>query len=227
VEVPSDPTFYVQALGDVVEFDMPTVTPEDRLRAESYSAERERRQSEATATSLDDFLASLAMSVEIGPLTPVTLQRVAQLVAKTNQYNLTTRRHSESELEALARLEGGGVYWLRLRDRYGDMGLIAVGILVPGGTDAVLDSLVLSCRAANRGMEQTLVAFLADSARDLGYTGLVGEYLPTARNHVVADLYPTLGFDQLSAGADGVRYRLDLAAGAIEFPPFIDVHVAT
>jgi FkbH-like protein len=223
VDVPSDPALYVLALGDVVEFDMPTVTPEDRSRTESYRAERERRQSETSATSLEEFLASLDMSAEIGPLNPGTLQRVAQLVAKTNQYNLTTRRHSEAELDGMARTDGGGVYWVRLKDRYGDMGLIGVGILLPAGADALVDSLVLSCRAANRGIEQALLAFLARTARALGYTGLVAEYLATARNHVVADLYPRLGFEPLAVKPDAARYRLDLATGSIEFPPYLTV----
>lgn len=223
VEVPADPIHYVRALSEIAVFDMPNVTSEDRMRARSYEAQIERRESEARAGSLDEFLRSLDMKVEIGPLNRLTAQRVAQLVMKTNQFNTTTRRVSQAELEAM-HAKDQGVFWLRLADRYGDMGLIAVGVLRAEGPDALIHSLVLSCRAANRGMEQTLLAHLAERARALGCVRLIGEYAPTAKNHVVADLYPRLGFGESSV-TDGVtRYHLDLTkTDALVVPPFVRI----
>ena len=115
------------------------------------------------------------------------------------------------------------MYWLRLADRYGDMGLIAVSVLLKQGTDAVVHSFVLSCRAANRGIEQTMLAYLAQQARAQGCSRLIGEFVPTAKNSPVADLYPRLGFIEDSV-ADGVtRYRLDLTNPNLVIPEYVRV----
>jgi FkbH-like protein len=227
VEVPSDPVLYVEALASVVELDAPSVTAEDRGRAASMAAGGERRAALERSASLGDFLGSLEMAVEIGSLDVLSSQRIAQLVAKTNQYNLTTRRRSQAELESVAAREDACVQWLRLRDRYGDMGLVLVAILVKAGQEAVVDSLVLSCRAANRGLEQTMLAHLAGVARSWGCRALVGEYVATERNHVVEGLYPALGF-AATDGAEGVtRFRLDLETGNVERPGYVALRAST
>jgi FkbH-like protein len=223
VEVPRDPALYVDTLSEIPHFDMTALTAEDRIRARSYQQQVERKISEQGSASLEDFLVSLEMVAEIGPLDGTTAQRIGQLVGKTNQFNLTTRRHTQAELEALAASDDAEVHWVRLKDRYGDMGLIAVGVLLRQGRDAVVDSLVLSCRAANRGIEQTLLSFLTRRARALGCDVLVGEYLPTERNHVVEDLYPRLGFEPCPEGGAGARYRLDLSRATVETPDFMVV----
>lgn len=228
VEVPPDPVLYVTTLASVAELDVAAVTLEDRGRAASMAAESERRTAMDRSGSLGDFLGRLEMSVDIGTLDALSSQRVSQLVAKTNQYNLTTRRRSQAELEALAAREDAHVAWLRLRDRYGDMGLVLVAIMVREGDDALVDSLILSCRAANRGLEQTMLAHLAEVARAWGCRGLVGEYIPTERNRVVETLYPSLGFTPLGrtplpGGGESARYRLDLDTQDLERPAYVSV----
>jgi FkbH-like protein len=222
VDVPVDPAHYVRALCDVGAFDVPTLTAEDRLRAQSYQAQIERRESEAQAGSAEEFLPSLQMEVAIGTWNAMTATRIAQLVIKTNQFNTTTRRVSEAELAALHE-SGLGVYWLRLADRYGDMGLIAVAVLTKEGTDAVVHSFVLSCRAANRAMEQTLVAHLAEKARGAGCTRLIGELIPSPKNGPVMDMYPKLGFVLLDTTNDVTRYAYDLAKEDLVLPAFMRV----
>ncbi len=243
VDVPADPALYVRALCEIAAFDAPTLTAEDRLRARSYQADVERREAETSAGSLEAFLPSLAMEAEIGTWNDVTAQRIAQLVLKTNQFNTTTRRLTEAELAALhaaSQASGLGVYWLRLADKYGDMGLVGVGILTASSSstpasvatasssDAVIHSLVLSCRVANRGIEQTLIAHLAAQARAGGFTHLVGELIPTVKNGPVADLYPRLGFTPLSSDdsdrADGItRYRRPI--DGLVTPDYVRVRV--
>ncbi|MBS2012637.1 MAG: HAD family hydrolase [Deltaproteobacteria bacterium] len=223
VDVPTDPALYVKTLTEIPVFDVPALTAEDRLRAQSYQAQIERREAEATAGSLDEFLPTLQMVADIGTWNDVQRQRITQLVGKTNQFNTTTRRCSEAELAQLHEKEGGGVYWLRLADRYGDMGLVGVFILAPEGEDAVIHSLVLSCRVANRGIEQTMVAYLANKARALGKKRLVGEFIPTAKNKPVADLYPKLGFVE-SGVVDGVtKYVYDLSKTDLVIPTYLRI----
>jgi FkbH-like protein len=229
VDVPADPAHYVRALCELHVFDMPRLTAEDRMRAASYAAEAERKKLEAAieaGTVGADFLPTLNMEVEIGPWNTVTAQRIAQLVIKTNQFNTTTRRLSEAELARIHE-EDLGVYWLRLADKYGDMGLIAVGILTAEGKDAVVHGFILSCRAANRGMEQTMIAYLAKKAKERGFERLIGEFIPSAKNTPVVEMYPKLGFEKLSE-ADGVtRYVKDLSNDDLTFPDYIKLREAT
>jgi FkbH-like protein len=223
--VPADPVEYVRALADVAVFDASGVTSEDRGRAVSYQASRNRRVESQDTSSIESFLASLEMRASIGSLGPLTSQRIAQLVAKTNQFNLTTRRQSQAELEMVARSDDQAVYWLRLADRHGDLGLIAVAVVRFEYPDAVIHNLVLSCRAANRGVEQTLVAHVAEVARARGCANLVGEYIPTARNHVVAGLYSELGFEPENHEGEVRRFRLELGGRTVGYSPHLDVNV--
>lgn len=222
VDVPTDPALYVKTLTEIPVFDVPSITAEDRLRAQSYQAQIERREAEATAGSLDEFLPTLQMEAEIGSWNDVQRQRITQLVGKTNQFNTTTRRLSEAELAKLHET-GLGLHWLRLADRYGDMGLVGVFILTADGDDAVIHSLVLSCRVANRGIEQTMVAYLAQKARAAGKKRLVGEFIPTAKNKPVVDMYPKLGFVD-GGTVDGVtKYHYDLAKEDLVIPAYVRV----
>jgi FkbH-like protein len=222
IEVPSDPLEYAATLAECGYFDHAALTEEDRHRAELYRQEAQRKSLASNAVSLEDFLAGLEMRATVGRLGPSTLQRVAQLIAKTNQFNLTTRRHTRADLAAFADDPNLVVTWLRLRDRYGDAGLVAVGILRCARAEAVIDTFLMSCRVMGRGVERALASHLCDRARALGSTALVGEYLPTAKNGIVKDLYPELGFTrsgELPAG--GVRFALDLAKGGIAWPTWI------
>jgi FkbH-like protein len=226
VDVPVDPAHYVRALCNLAVFDVPTLTAEDRGRAASYQAEIERKTAEEEAGTPSQFLPTLKMEVEVGRWNAMTAQRIAQLVIKTNQFNTTTRRVSEAELAALNDT-GLGVYWLRLQDRYGDMGLIGVGVLTKEGKDAIVHSFVLSCRAANRLMEQTIMAYLAEKARKAGCERLVGEFIPTPKNTPVVDMYPKLGFQKESEKDNLTRYVYDLAREELVIPSFINVKEAT
>lgn len=225
VDVPLDPAHYVRALTDIGVFDVPKLTAEDRLRAQSYQAQIERREAEATAGSLDEFLPSLNMVAEIGAWNAVQAQRITQLVGKTNQFNTTTRRRTEAELAELHE-KGLGVYWLRLTDRYGDMGLVGVFTLTKDGDDATIRDLVLSCRVANRGMEQTMTAYLAQKARAAGCKRLIGEFIPTKKNTPVVELYPKLGFVLDGTEGELTRYRYDLTAESLVIPSYVSVRDA-
>lgn len=225
VEVPADPLHFVRALADFEGFDTPAVSQEDLGRAAAYKADTERKASASAATSLDDFLASLEMKAELGTWNELTSQRIAQLVLKTNQYNLTSRRSTLPQLAAAVEA-GVDIHWLRLTDRYGDMGLIAVAMLAREADDAVIQNLLLSCRVANRGIEQLMLAHLAAEARKAGCKRLIGEYIATQRNHVVAGLYREMGFADLSEEGEVKRYSLDLGTQAIKVPGYIAVSVS-
>jgi FkbH-like protein len=221
IEVPSDPARYREALISSRFFDQPSLSAEDRDRAQMYQVERQRTTLREQAATLEEFLHGLEMEAEIVPAGPDTLGRIAQLIGKTNQFNLTTRRHSSAEIARMAAADHSVVAALRLRDRFGDQGLIAVGIVERRGEDAWVDTLLMSCRVMNRGVERALVAYLLECARGLGCSTIIGEYRPTARNHMVENLFPDLGFGPRGESGDGACWALDLESVPDLWPSYI------
>ena len=185
VEVPEDPAEYVRALQAGCWFETTGLTVERLHAARQYVVERQRRELEQSSGSLDDYLRSLEMIGEVGPIDEPELQRVVQLLAKTNQFNLTTRRHSWEEVLALLGTPGAIAMTVRVRDRFGDDGLIGVVIGVPEpGRDVPslrIDTWLMSCRVIGRTVEQFAFRVLLDQASRCGYRRIIGEYLPTAK----------------------------------------------
>jgi FkbH-like protein len=227
-EMPQDPAGYRRALLEIVGvFDTLAFTDEDRQRNQQYAEQRARLEAQAEMVqtgSLDDYLASLEIVVDIEPVTPVTLPRVAQLTNKTNQFNLTTRRYTEGEI---ADKQAGGslVLTARVRDRFGDSGLTGVVIADPSGDELwTIDTLLLSCRVMGRGVEAALLSSVVEGARDAGATCLQGWYLPTQKNDVVRDTYHSLGFVAVEQHADGrALWRLDMKNVGVEAPSWLTV----
>jgi len=193
-ELPADSAGYVACL-QARRFFETAVSAEDRGRTAAYRANEQREQSRAGADSLEEFLRGLEMVCEHGPITASELDRVEQLLARTNQWNLTTRRHSRAEIVKLITLPGALTHWFRLRDRFGDHGLVGLWILVPrSGGEWEIDSWVMSCRVIGRSLEELMFNVMLESARAAGAQGLRGIYLSTAKNNLVAGLLPGFGF---------------------------------
>src|SRR5262249_10488822 len=158
----------------------------------------------------DDYLTSLEMVARVRELDDTDMQRTVQLIGKTNQWNLTTRRHSEEHVRALV-AAGGIALTVRLRDRFGDYGLVGVLLATrpeEHSGDLTGDTWLMSCRVIGRTVEQLVLGELARRAVAGGYRRIIGEYIPTAKNVLVARLYDDLGFTPLEAG----HYVLELPA---------------
>jgi FkbH-like protein len=201
-EAPEDPSLYARCLSDAGYFETVAFTADDAARADQYARNAERRRLAAAATDLDGFLGELGMRLAVRRVDGADLPRVAQLINKTNQFNLTTRRRTEAEVAALADDPGVLAVSVRLTDRFGDNGVVAVAVglddeLPDGRRALLLDTLLMSCRVLGRKAEDALVHLLADAAAARGADALVGLYRPTARNGMVAGLYPRLGFEPL------------------------------
>ncbi|HYD19237.1 MAG TPA: methoxymalonyl-ACP biosynthesis protein FkbH, partial [Patescibacteria group bacterium] len=124
---------------------------------------------------------------------------ITQLINKTNQFNLTTIRRTQDEVETLSNDKNALVLGMTISDKYGDYGLVGVAILKKEGTVAEIDTLLMSCRVLGRGAEETLIAQLAEAAKSLGANMLRGKYIPTPKNSMVAELYPRFGFAKSGA----------------------------
>jgi FkbH-like protein len=213
-EVSEDPALYIRNLQEGLWFEAAALTEADLQRSEQYVVERKRRDLKESFTSMDDYLGSLEMRASVAPIDEADMQRVVQLIGKTNQFNLTTRRHTrEDVLELLARPKAFGTT-LRVRDRFGDHGLVGLLIAVPDETDPAdlrIDTWLMSCRVIGRTVQEFQFNRVLASARELGYRGIVGHYIETKKNALVKSLYPDFGFREVSANAsEGIRYELKI-----------------
>src|SRR5450755_867297 len=216
--VPLDvpPSELVRALAASVRFELSSLSRDDVARQRSYAARAQAAELQAGAASLEEFWRSLQMRARVRDLEPGTLDRAAQLTQKTNQFNLTLKRHSREEIERLAAGPAAICKTLELKDRFASHGLIGLGFVIPSEQDpqtALIDTLLLSCRVIGRTAEVHLLSHLGREASANGYRRLRGVYVPGPRNALVAELYPKLGFEP--AGDDGDSWEYDLAVGPI------------
>jgi FkbH-like protein len=216
VELAGDPSGFVRALDELRLFQIETVSAEDLNRTSSYRARRLAAAERTASTNIDDFLRSLEMRGEFARARKEDIARLAQMEAKTNQFNLTTRRYTATQISQLMADPQHAVFTFRLADRFADHGLVSSIVLRVDGDMACIDSWLMSCRIFARTAEEFMVSHVADWARKSGARLLVGEHLPTERNAVVADLYPRLGFAAISS-ASGRRFELDLTR-AVRLP---------
>ena len=206
----SDPLQVLHSLWETDAFDSFVVTNEDRHRHEDY-AMRGARNAEAHQGDLQAFLKSLEMEATIEQVGSSNLERVVAMLGKTNQFNVTTRRHSRAQVQAILNSPGSIALALRLRDKFGDQGIIAVMLAIPAGNGAtlVIDSFLVSCRALGRGVEDALWAALVSRARRQNVRRLEAEFIPTAKNGIVAGLYDRLGLQRIDHDNSSTRYVLE------------------
>jgi FkbH-like protein len=217
VDVPEEPAEYVRALQKGLWFEAVGLTNEDRVRAEQYAVERQRRDLAQSSTTMEDYLRSLEMVADVREFDEADLPRVVQLLGKTNQFNVTTRRHSREDVLDLIGRPGAFGITLRVRDRFGDHGLVGLVIATPDDQRPKtlrIDTWLMSCRVIARTVEEFQFQEILRRASDLGYEAVLGEYVPTKKNILVADLFDRMGFAALGAEGDSKtsRYLLDLAA---------------
>ena len=214
-EVPDDPALIPQVLADAGYFEATTVTHEDLERGQQYQSNRAREQSKADATDIEGYLRNLEMRMIWRRFDSVGIQRTVQLINKTNQFNLTTRRYSEDEVLQVMNDPSSFGLQLRLIDRFGDNGVIAIviGRKRQNSNDVTVDTWLMSCRVLGRQVEPTTLNLIVEHARLLGATRLIGEYIPTKKNGMVKDHYERLGFTVLDRDSEGgARSELDLTA---------------
>lgn len=223
-EVPEDPAGVAHCLADAGYFEALAITDEDRERTRQYQSIRARAALAESATDMESYLRGLEMELLWRGFDRVGLQRVVQLINKTNQFNLTTRRYTEDEVIAVMEDRSAFGLQLRLVDRFGDNGIIGVvvGRLVDGG-DLLIDTWLMSCRVLGRQVEPTTLNIVAAEARRLGANRIIGEYRPTKKNGMVRDHYQRLGFAELARDHDGCsRHAL-----VVEGMPPLHTFVAT
>jgi FkbH-like protein len=196
VLVPEELAYLPGLLAETDFFDIAEFTDEDRRRTEMMAADNLRKQTQETMSE-EEFRKSLKLKIAVFEIEKQHLSRVTQLINKSNQFNLTTIRRTQDEVETLANSSSAMVLGMDIRDKYGDYGLVGVAILQKESRICIIDTLLMSCRVLGRGAEDTFITKLAEAARTLGCDELRGKYIPTAKNAMVKDLYHRFQFKRL------------------------------
>ncbi len=184
-------------------FEVTSLTNDDLSRAEMYKANARRVQLQENTGSFEDFLKSLEMKAQIREFEPVYIQRIAQLTNKSNQFNLTTLRCSESDIKMMQMSEDYICLYGKLEDKFGDNGVVSVVSGQIEGEELHMRLWLMSCRVLKRGMEDAMLDALAGDAKDKGLSSIIGYYYPTPKNNMVRDFYSRMGFSKVSEDEDG------------------------
>lgn len=210
-EVGSDVTRYADVLEQERYFEVDKIVREDLSRGSYYTANVQRNVNQGKFKDYGEFLTSLEMTAEIAPFSPVYLERIAQLINKTNQFNLTTRRYTGAEVEAMAKDPQCLTLYGRLTDKFGDNGLVSVLIGRVARETLEIDVWLMSCRVLKREMELAMFDTLIEQCRARGVRKIIGVYIPTKKNGMVSGLYGELGFmtmDESTAGQQMWQYEV-------------------
>lgn len=222
-EAGEDPADYPGLVARAGYFEAVSFSDEDRKRADYYAANAERAKSQGSVTNLADYLASLDMVMTAIPFDATGRARIAQLTNKSNQFNLTTRRYGEDDIQAFEADPAKYTLQVRLADKFGDNGMISVIVFDKGSDTWSCDTWLMSCRVLGRGVEHQVLAEVAAAAKAEGATTLTGHYLPTKKNGMVAEHFGKLGFTKIADHADGASdWSLDLAGYV---PPELPIKV--
>jgi FkbH-like protein len=218
-----DPSVYVRQLQESRLFERFTITGEDAERTKQYKKEAHRKSLLTASVDMNSYLESLEMVGTFAEFNRLDLPRTAQLINKSNQFNLTTRRRTESELETLVNDARYCGFTMRLADRFGDHGLISVviGRLAENAT-LEIDTWLMSCRVLKRQVEEAVLNEIVRLAKKMGCEKIRGFYFPTAKNGMVGELYQRLGFKTIAENEAHSEYEL-LTGDFAPIPTFINI----
>lgn len=195
------PEHYIRVLDKSGFFEVTTLSKDDLKRTEMYQENARRNNLMASFENYEDYLLSLEMHAEIGPFVPAYMSRIAQLTNKSNQFNLTTRRMTQENIESCAADPNQITLYGKLEDKFGDNGVVSVVIGRMDGEDLHIDLWLMSCRVLKRDMEFAMMDELVDKAQKAGVRRILGYYYPTAKNAMVKEFYKTQGFSLISEDA--------------------------
>ncbi|MDE0588561.1 HAD family hydrolase [Halocynthiibacter sp. C4] len=223
IEVGEDPSFYIERIAQSGQFDHLPLNTEDISRAESYGGRAAAAEIRAKIGNYDDYLTTLEMRMTISPFDDVGRARITQLINKSNQFNLTTRRYGEEDVRAIENDPNQLGWQVRLDDKFAQHGMIGVVIVRQDNKEWSIDTWLQSCRVLERGVEQRVMNSLFEEAAKAGVEKIVAQYIPTDRNKMVSSFYSDMGFNVVSENDDG---SVDYSCSVKDYEPhrtFIDV----
>ena len=225
IEISGNPLEYAAAVRDCPVFERLTLSAEDQQRTAMYAEQRQRAGAEQSFQTKEDFFRYLEQEADLEPVTNLTLARVAQLTQKTNQFNVTTRRYSEAQIAEMSKQRGWNIFSIKVRDRFGDYGLVGVAITRDEGEQCEIDVFLLSCRVIGRTVETALLAHIAKGAAGRGCRRVIGWFLPTKKNAPARDFYRQHGFVEQLENDTGTLWVLELKSSTLRAPDWIKLNV--
>ena len=208
------PEQYIRVLDHAGFFEVTSLSEDDRKRNEMYKANIEREKQQQNFGDYREYLLSLEMKGTIKAFEPIYMARIAQLSNKSNQFNLTTKRYTQSDIEQFAADENYITRYGKLEDKFGDNGVVSVVIGRKDSQDKVLhlELWLMSCRVLKRDMEYAMMDSMVQACRTCGITAMIGYYYPTAKNAMVKEFYAAMGFSKIQEEEDGSTvWRFDIA----------------
>lgn len=219
-ELPEDVAEYADFIARLPCFTRLSLTQADKERTQRYHVRKKVLSEQSKFSSKNDYLKSLDMKVDVSPISQKNKSRLLQLIAKTNQFNTTTHRHTEADLSHLMS-NGAEVFAISLRDKYSEQDIIGVIILYSRVKNTLeIESFILSCRVLGRGIETGVLAWVYEYAKQHGYDRLCGIFTHTERNKPAATLYTDHNF---ICDSDGKTYILDMNCSTLSYPDWLEV----
>lgn len=198
-----------------------TVTEEDSKKTAQYKANALRKQSQRSFTDIESFLKSLDIHISVEPANEFNIPRIAQMTQKTNQFNLTTKRYTESDIQ-FRKDAGWGIYCMSTSDRFGDNGITGCMMI----HDNEIDTFLLSCRILGKGIEQAFLKTVLTIMKEKGVKTIKARFIPSLKNVQVADFYDNCGFTIVDHGNNGEKiYSIDLEAADLSVKPYFSITV--
>ncbi len=206
VELTDDPADYPQLVNDTGHFEITSISDEDRQRTQQYQENAERAVLKESVSDYASYVASLEQRAFIRPIEPINVARVTQLINKSNQFNLTTRRYTTEQVTALMQNPLAVTATVSLKDRFGDNGLISVFASHIDAHEMFIDLWLMSCRVLKREVEQCLLNYVMEAAKQRGVQQLHGVYIPTKKNSMVSGHYSSMGFESIGEDEIGATH---------------------
>lgn len=221
-EMPQDPALYVRAVSQAGYFDMLSYTKEDRNRTQSYQHKLKAEQAMSESINIQDALNSIAMEIRFKEFDPIGRKRIVQLINKSNQYNLTTKRYNEKEIESFEQDSLTYTLQVSLRDKFGDYGMISVLIGFQSDETLEIDTWLMSCRVIGRDVEKAVFQELIKYCKKSNIQYITGRYIKSDRNSLVKEHYSQLGFSQPDSNDESLwQFTLKKEQYEFEKLPFI------
>ena len=228
VDLPEDPTLYLKTIRGITWFNSFQILDEDRMKGKMYTAQNERAQLRDTTSSLEQYLSALEIEIQIDTVDKNNRARVSQLTQKTNQFNLTTIRYQEEDVETMIHDEDKLCLCCSVKDKFGDSGIVGVAIVNKKINQWDIDTFLLSCRVLGREIERSFLGAILKMAETAKIEVVIGHYIPSAKNGQVSEFYLNNGFEpQTMLGGDEGRifvFKMEAYSDfAKKIPSFIKV----
>ncbi len=220
INLPKRVVEYPSIIANLNLFEIFTIADEDKNKTEMYKSQIKRKGLKEMINNLEEYYKSLEMSVEIKEADEFSIARIAQLTQKTNQFNLTTKRYTEEQIKKLINGNNYLIYYIRVKDKFGDNGIVGVCIVQKISLkEWLIDTLLLSCRVMNRNIENAFIAFIYEQAKKSGVEKIIGKYITTKKNKPVEFIYEKLGFKKIAVN----EYSLNVNKTLVQCPDYIEI----